>query len=278
MIFLVDESTPSSPVQVPQRADVSAEPPQAASPTPPAPTVSPGAPATETAAATPGAPSTERAPDTESSAPSGAPAGGVAPSRPDAHSGFRARGRVRRRARFLRKARELAYRDLGGLVFNLHRFRRRNDALVVAKLDTLTQIDSELRATEAALSARQPITVLREAGVTACARCAAIHSSEDRFCPGCGLALDRHTDLPIAGTVNTPANPPSAQPAGPPPAAAAPAPATPAASSPAATPSPAHVPAVAPAPAHVPPAPAIAPAPAAQEPPTQVLGPRAPDA
>ncbi|MCW3069003.1 MAG: hypothetical protein JWL67_1628, partial [Solirubrobacterales bacterium] len=27
---------------------------------------------------------------------------------------------MRRRARFLRKARELAYRDLGGLVFNLH--------------------------------------------------------------------------------------------------------------------------------------------------------------
>ena len=47
---------------------------------------------------------------------------------------FGARGRARRRARFLRKARELGYRDLGGLVFNLHRFGQRNDALVLAKL------------------------------------------------------------------------------------------------------------------------------------------------
>jgi len=117
-------------------------------------------------------------------------------------AGFRARGRVRRRARFLRKARELAYRDLGGLVFNLHRFGQRNDALVLAKLATLTQIDTELRSIEAALSARQPVTVLREAGVAACPRCAAIHAGEDRFCPACGLPLSRHVDLPISGAVS----------------------------------------------------------------------------
>jgi hypothetical protein len=170
--------------------------------------------------------------------PAGAPPSGVpaaAPEAqsgaPEAQSGFRARGRVRRRARFLRKARELAYRDLGGLVFNLHRFGQRNDSLVLAKLGTLTQIDGELRATEVALSSREPITVLREAGVTACPRCAAIHSSEDRFCPGCGLALDRHTDLPIAGTVSAPAPAPAAAPAA---AATAPpgAPAAPAAPAP----------------------------------------------
>ena len=61
----------------------------------------------------------------------------------------------RRRARFLRKARELAYRDLGGLVFNLHRFGQRNDALVLAKLTTLGQIDAELRALESALGERR---------------------------------------------------------------------------------------------------------------------------
>jgi hypothetical protein len=141
--------------------------------------------------------------------------------------GFGARGRVRRRARFLRRARELAYRDLGGLVFNLHRFGQRNDALVLAKLSTLSHIDSELRALEAALAEPQPVTVLREAGITACPRCAAIHSSEDHFCPNCGLPLSRRVDLPIAGA----------------PAAATPAPAAPggaggAASSPAATSSP----------------------------------------
>jgi hypothetical protein len=121
--------------------------------------------------------------------------------------GFLARGRLRRRARFLRKARELAYRDVGGLVFSLHRFGQRNDALVLAKLTTLGQIDSELRALEAALREPQPLTVLREAGITACARCAAIHSSEDRFCPNCGLPLSRHVDLPIAGPAASPPAP-----------------------------------------------------------------------
>lgn len=117
-------------------------------------------------------------------------------------SGFGSRGRARRRARFLRKARELAYRDLGGLVFNLHRFGARNDALVLAKLTTLGQIDGELRIIEAALQEREPVTVLREAGITACPRCAAIHSSEDRFCPNCGLSMSRHVDLPVAGAAS----------------------------------------------------------------------------
>ena len=98
---------------------------------------------------------------------------------------------MRRRARFLRKARELAYRDLGGLVYNLHRFGQRNDALVIAKLTTLGQIDTELRTLEGALAEHHPVTVLREAGVTACPRCAAIHSGEDRFCPNCGLEPPR---------------------------------------------------------------------------------------
>lgn len=112
--------------------------------------------------------------------------------------GFGSRGRVRRRARFLRKARELAYRDLGGLVFSLHRYGQRNDALVLAKLSTLSRIDAELRALEASLGERQEVTVLREAGITACPRCAAIHSGEDRFCPNCGLSMSRRSDLPIA--------------------------------------------------------------------------------
>src|SRR5207244_10308452 len=97
-----------------------------------------------------------------------------------ARPGFAVRGRLRRRARFLRKARELAYRDLGGLVFSLHRFGQRNDELVLAKLSTLGHIDSELRSLESFLEERQPVTVLREAGITACPRCAAIHGSEDR--------------------------------------------------------------------------------------------------
>ena len=69
--------------------------------------------------------------------------------------GFGERGRMRRRARFLRKARELAYRDLGGLVFDLHRFGQRNDPLVLAKLAMLRQLDTELRELEAR-AARAP--------------------------------------------------------------------------------------------------------------------------
>ena len=148
--------------------------------------------------------------------PTDAPAAqGPQDSQPAEQPGFRSRGQARRRARFLRRARELAYRDLGGLVFNLHRFGQRNDALVLAKLGTLAHIDGELRAIEEALAERRPVTVLREAGITACPRCAAIHGSEDRFCPNCGLPMSRHADLPVSGA-------PAGDPAPAPPAAAPP--------------------------------------------------------
>jgi hypothetical protein len=185
---------------------------------------------------------------------------------PPTSPGFSSRGRARRRARFLRKARELAYRDLGGLVFNLHRFGARNDALVLAKLGTIARIDAELRALERSLSERQPVTVLREAGITACPRCAAIHSGEDRFCPNCGLSMSRNVDLPIAGAPSRGAPVVQAPAPGP---AAAPAPAAPAAA--AAAPAPV-APAAAPAPA---PAPA-APGPAQASPQTQTFEPVSP--
>jgi hypothetical protein len=122
---------------------------------------------------------------------------------------------MRRRLHFLRKARELAYRDLGGLVFDLHRFGQRHDELVVAKLATLTHIDAELRALESALEERQSLAVLREAGIAACPRCAAIHGSDDRFCPSCGMPVG--VEGPLAAPMVAAPISEAPQPAQPPP-------------------------------------------------------------
>jgi hypothetical protein len=215
---------------------------------------------------------------------------------PSGPPGFGERGRMRRRMRFLRKARELAYRDLGGLVFDLHRFARRNDALVLAKLETIGRIDTELRALEATLAERRPVTVLREAGVAACPRCAAIHGSDDRFCPNCGLAMDLRAERPVAGPQSavqtpaaaptpapapTPASTPAPAPPPPPVGASTPAPAPPppppAATPPARTPEQAQPPAPAPKPARAPAPPPITSAPAAPAPavdqPTEIVRP-----
>ena len=100
---------------------------------------------------------------------------------------FRDRGRLRRRLRFLRRARELAFRDVGGLIFDLRRFGRDRPDLVEAKLTALGTVDRELRALERVLDDRRPIHELREPGLSSCPRCGALHASEDNFCPRCGL-------------------------------------------------------------------------------------------
>jgi hypothetical protein len=107
----------------------------------------------------------------------------LAPRRP----GFRERGQLRRRLRFLREARELGFRDLGGLVFDQHRFQRPNDALVQGKVAAIDGVDRELRVIEDVLAARRPYEELFVAGVSACPRCGALHGSDARFCPHCGL-------------------------------------------------------------------------------------------
>jgi ribosomal protein L40E len=107
------------------------------------------------------------------------------PDRPS----FRQRGRLRRRLRYLRRVRELGFRDLGGLIFDQHRFSRVNTTLVDGKLQALVAVDGELRTLEHALDDRRPLTELREPGVSVCSRCGALHGSEARFCPSCGTPV-----------------------------------------------------------------------------------------
>ena len=132
---------------------------------------------------------------------------------------FRDRGRLRRRLRFLRRARELAFRDVGGLVFDMRRFGRERPDLVEAKLAALTAVDQELRALERVLDERRPIHELREPGLSSCQRCGALHASEDHFCPRCGLQFGGPQAMgEVGGAIAAPPQAP-APPAGQPTAA-----------------------------------------------------------
>jgi ribosomal protein L40E len=142
------------------------------------------------------------------------------PERPS----FRHRGRLRRRLRYLRRVRELGFRDLGGLVFDQHKFANINEELVRGKLTALAAVDAELRALEHALDDRRPLTELREPGISVCPRCGALHGSDARYCPSCGVPVrgpraiaevGEAVSLSVGqiGAVAAPAEPPpSAQP------------------------------------------------------------------
>jgi hypothetical protein len=104
------------------------------------------------------------------------------------------RSRLRRRTRYLRRVRELLLRDLGGLVYEIHRStggdRAHHDGLVRAKAERLAALDAELFALEKRIGAEHPETVLREPGVGGtCPSCGELHSSDARFCSACGAPL-----------------------------------------------------------------------------------------
>jgi hypothetical protein len=153
-----------------------------------------GAPSAQAPPGGPGAPAT-------SAPPTDQPTKGTKRERAP---GFRTRGRMRRRLQYLRTARELSYRDLGGLTFDLYRFGGRREELMAAKLERLLQIDTELRALERALDKGLPFSVLREAGVVACPRCAEVHSEEDNFCPHCGMPVAPDAERPLATAPSPP--------------------------------------------------------------------------
>jgi ribosomal protein L40E len=165
------QAAPEAPTEAQPTAGLSSPPPRAASDQ---------APPTADAGSTAQATVLQPAPGTE------IPAGQEpVPDRPS----FRQRGRLRRRLRYLRRVRELGFRDLGGLIFDQHRFSRVNTTLVDGKLNALVAVDGELRALEHALDDRRPLTELREPGISVCSRCGALHGSEARFCPSCGTPV-----------------------------------------------------------------------------------------
>jgi ribosomal protein L40E len=141
---------------------------------------------------------------------------------PAGKASFRDRGRLRRRLRFLRRARELAFRDIGGLLFDMRRFDRDRPDLLEAKIGALTAVDQEVRALERILDDRRPIHELREPGISSCARCGALHSSEANFCPHCGMQLGGPRAMgEVGGAIAAPPRAPAAPPPGPAPAGAA---------------------------------------------------------
>lgn len=124
---------------------------------------------------------------------------------------FRDRGKLRRRLRFLRRTRELAFRDIGGLIFDMRRFGRERPDLVETKINALAAVDQELRALERVLDDRRPIHELREPGITSCARCGALHSSDSNFCPNCGLQIGGPRAMgEVGGAIAAPPQPPQA--------------------------------------------------------------------
>ena len=116
------------------------------------------------------------------------------------------RGRLRKRLRFLERERELLLRDLGGLVYEIHRTgtsrdREHHRALVAGKVARLAGLDAELESGLAALGEARGDTVLREPGIGGlCPRCGEIHGSDARFCAACGFPLEV-TGTPGAATV-----------------------------------------------------------------------------
>jgi hypothetical protein len=141
------------------------------------------------------------------------------------------RGRLRRRLRYLRRARELMLRDLGGLVFEIHRTAggdvTAHRAVLGAKVQRIANVDREAHAIEDALSAPRGDAVVFQPGIGGtCPVCSELYGSAARFCANCGTPL---------GATPAVAGPSPAEPAGPAPVrtpAAPPVPAAPAAHAP----------------------------------------------
>jgi hypothetical protein len=85
--------------------------------------------------------------------------------------------------------REALLLDLGAIIFELHRQRRREPDLLQAKAAELDTVDAEVRALAHALDEGSGLPELTARGlVAACTACGSLMGSHDRFCPHCGAA------------------------------------------------------------------------------------------
>jgi len=124
-----------------------------------------------------------------------------APLRPPAGR----RGRLRRRLRYLRRARELMLRDLGGLLYEVHRTGggdvQAHATVVNAKVQRIVSVDAEAHAIETALAAPRAEAIVFQPGIGgSCPTCGELYGTGARFCSNCGGPL---------GAVVTPAESPS---------------------------------------------------------------------
>jgi len=114
------------------------------------------------------------------------------------------RGRLRRRLRHLRRVREVLLRDLGGMVFEIHRTGQgggeEQSRLVGAKLARLEALNQELHELEEQLNDRRGM-VVREPGIGGtCPLCGELYGSEARFCWACGTPVAPGAARPVTAT------------------------------------------------------------------------------
>jgi hypothetical protein len=99
------------------------------------------------------------------------------------------RVKLRRRLGRQERMREALLLDLGAIIFELHRQRRREPELLQAKAAELDAVDAEVRALAHALDGGSGLPELTASGLVAtCTSCESLMGSRDRFCPRCGAA------------------------------------------------------------------------------------------
>jgi hypothetical protein len=137
-------------------------------------------------------------------APASVPAGTDLDALVGARPATRRRKRMHGRLRHLRRVREVLLRDLGGMVFELHRAGRADGGprspVVAEKLARLDAVSSELRELEDLLSDRRRV-VLREPGLGGtCPLCGELFGSDARFCSACGSPVAPGAARPVVAT------------------------------------------------------------------------------